>query len=444
MLQFQSLQRLLTFYGLTVLLMLALYYLALFHEVKENRKEESVATFYTLQHEIIKHTVPLNAEIKKVLEQPEFTNTSYQLIFMMPSGQTYIHNHARPNEPAFATVTFPTVLSPSDTDNNSHSTYTIDNRHLAGTIKLKSGHQIYFILRHRPLAIDWISYRYWLPLMLAITLFIIALSYMLSRRTQWEQVLRYTDSLSSHAKDAYSSPPFLRKKTMTEFLYLGHALSRISYQLHSDYRRIKTLQHRLERLVEQAPLPMLMIMRHGQISFFNQRFEQVFMPASQSDKAHELTDFVAGKDESTQLLLQDLSNLRLTRTLTVYELQNKQIYQLHITPWFSEHGQVHGFTVLLNDIHELATQTEQLQQKNQKMEQKLDELNKVRSFMGYQLRIPLETMIDLLEPIDPATLTAERSEVLKSLIAASQSMLTMLNDTLEIGEIEVRKTRLQY
>ena len=438
--QFQSLQRLLTFYGLTVLVMLALYYFTLFYEIKEDSKEQSIDTFYALQQEITKHKVPLKAEIKAILEKPTFDGTSYQLIFMMPSGQTYIHRHARPNEPAFATVTFPIILS--SFDNSSHSAYTVNNRNLVGTIKLKSGHQIYIILRHKPLAIDWISYRYWLPLMTAIIFFIIAFMYMLSRRTNWEQLLRYTENLSSHAKEPYSPPPFLHKDATTEFLYLGHSLSRVSYQLHNDYRRIKTLTHRLERLVEHSPLPMLMIMRHGQISFFNQRFEQVFVSFSQNDKDYELTDFVAGKDESTQLVLKTLSELRLTRTLLVYGIQNKQVYQLHITPWFGEHGQVHGFTVLLNNIHELANQTEQLEQQNQQLQRRLDDLTKLRALIGYQLRVPLEAMIDTLEPINPATLTAHQNDVLKTLIRTSQSMLTTLNDTFDIGKIEVRKTRL--
>ena len=438
--QFQSLQRLIIFYGLTVLVMLALYYFTLFYDVKQHNEEQSVDIFHTLQHEITSHTIPVNTEIKTLLEQPAFEDISYQLIFMMPSGQTYIHRHVRSNEPAFATVTFPIILSPFD--DNSHSAYTLSNRALTGTIKLKSGHQIYIILRHKPIAIDWISYRYWLPLMTAIMFFLIAIIYMLSRRNNWEQLLSYTDSLSSHAKEAYSPPPFLHKNSTPEFLYLGHALSRVSYQLHNDYRRIKTLNHRLERLVEQAPLPMLMIMRHGQISFFNQRFEQIFMESSQEDKRYELTDFVAGKDASTQQLLQTLASLRLTRTLIVYGLQNKQTYQLHVTPWFGEHEQIHGFTVLLSNIHEFANQTEQLQLQNQQLQQKLDELNKLRSLTGYQLRIPLEAMIDLLEPIDPSTLTPERHEILKSLITASQSMLNMLNNTFGIEEVEVRKTRL--
>ena len=439
--QFQSLQRLLIFYALTLLVMLALYYVTIFNEIKKHSEQHSIDTFYALQHEVTERDGLLNPDIKKILEKPVFEDISYQLVFMMPSGQTYIHRHTRPNETAFSTVTFP-IISSSPSNNGSHSAYTLNNRNLTGTIKLKSGHQLYIILRHKPPTIEWISYRYWLPLMAAIILFIIALLYMLNRRANWEQLLLYTDNLSSHAKEAYSPPPFLHKKSTTEFLRLGHALSRVSYQLHNDYRRIKTLTHRLERLVDQAPLPMLMIMRHGQVSFFNKRFEQIFMSLPQSDSSYELTDFIVGKDESTQRLLQTLSNLRFTRTLIVYGLKNKQAYQLHITPWFGEHGQVHGFTVLLNNINEFANQVEQLQQHNQQLQRKLDELNKIRSLTGHQLRIPLEMMIDTLEPIDPETLTTEQNDILISLIKSSQNMLTTLNDVLDIGEIEVRKTRL--
>ena len=439
--QFQSLQRLLIFYALTLLVMLSIYYFALFHEIKKHSEQHSIDTFQTLQYEVTERDDLLNPDIKRILEKPVFEDISYQLVFMMPSGQTYIHRHTQPNEPAFANVTFP-IISSSPSNNGSHSAYTLNNRNLTGTIKLKSGHQLYIILRHKPLIIDWISYRYWLPLMAAIMLFIIALLYMLNRRTNWEQLLIYTDNLSSHAKEAYSPPPFLQKKSTPEFLRLGHALSRVSYQLHNDYRRIKTLTHRLERLVDQSPLPMLMIMRHGQISFFNKRFEQIFMSLPQSDSNYELTDFIAGKDESTQRLLQTLSNLRVTRTLTVYGLENEQTYQLHVTPWFGEHGQVHGFTVLLNNVNEFASQIGQLQQQNQRLQRQIDEFNTIKSTMGHDLRLPLEAMIDTLEPIDPETLTAAQNDILISLIKSSQSMLTTLNDVLDIEEIAVRKTRL--
>jgi signal transduction histidine kinase/CheY-like chemotaxis protein len=187
---------------------------------------------------------------------------------------------------------------------------------------------------------------------------------------------------------------------------------------------------------------MLMVMRQGQISFFNQRFEQVFSTAFQNDSNYKLTDFVFTEDESTQLLLQQLENLRVTRTFMVHGLANKKAYQLHITPWFGEHGQVHGFTVLLNNVNDLISQNEQLQQQNIEIQRQLDEFNTLKSTMGHDLRLPLEAMIDTLEPIDTSVLTVKEHQIVNTLIETSHAMLIMLNEMLDIGEIEVRKTRL--
>lgn len=440
--QFQSLQRLLVFYTLTLVAMLSLYYFILFHEMRNYNKQHSVEVFHTLQHEISEHNNPINPVLKDIMEKPFMQGISYQLIFAMPSSETYIYQHTQPNEHEFAGIMFPTIETSLLSHKNSHSTYTLSERKLVGTIELKSGHKLYTVLRHKPLDIDWVSYRYWLPLMTAIMFFTLALLYALKRRANWEQLLLYTDNLSTHAKDAYIPPPFVTKESTPDFLQLGNALSRVSYQLHNNHRRITTLKHRLERLVDHAPLPMLMIMRHGQISFFNKRFEQVFSTAFHDDSNYQLTDFVFSEDPSTQVLLQKLSTLRVTRTLLVYGLTNKKAYQLHITPWFGEHGQVHGFTVLLNNVNELVSQNAQLQQQNIEMQQRLDEFNTLKSSMGHDLRLPLEAMIDTLEPIDISALTDKQKQTVGTLRQTSQAMLIMLNEILDIGEIEVRKTRL--
>ena len=126
----------------------------------------------------------------------------------------------------------------------------------------------------------------------------------------------------------------------------------------------------------------------------------------------------------------------------VHGLANKKAYQLHITPWFGEHGQVHGFTVLLNNVNDLISQNEQLQQQNIEIQRQLDEFNALKSTMGHDLRLPLEAMIDTLEPIDTSVLTVKEHQIVNTLIETSHAMLIMLNEMLDIGEIEVRKTRL--
>lgn len=438
--QFQSLKRLLFFYVLTLLIMLSLYYAMIFFELKADSQQYSLNTFNALQHEFIEHNNLTDPEIKKILDKPFLQNISYQLTFMLPSGQTYLYHHTHPDEREITTVTSPNPVSPFA--NNSNSTYTFNNTTLTGTMELESGHQFYIILHHPLSQVNWLSYRYWLPLMTAIILFIIALLYMLKRRANWEQVLLYTDNLNTAAKETYTPPPFINTKTTAEFSRLGHALSRIGYQLLNNHRCIKTLSHRLERLVNHAPLPMLMIMRHGQISFFNQRFEQIFATSFQSDANYQLTDFVTSNDESSQRLLQKVSTQRVSSTLLVYGIENKQAYQLHITPWFGEHGQIHGFTVLLNSVNKLVNQTEHLQQQNKQLQRQLSECGQLRSLISHELRPHLDSIIGILGRINPDTLSLKQHELLTTLTQSSHSMLTTINDRLAMLKPEASNTHI--
>ena len=437
--QFKSLTRLLIFYALSLLIMLALYYIMIFSMLKNDNQHYSQLVFDALHHEVTQHSTLTNPEIMDILEKPLFQGVSYQIILMLPSGQTYIHRYTNPQERKFTTVVFPS-LSTSDTVDN--TSYQLSNNNLTGVIKLVGGHQVYVILRHKPLDIQWLSYQYWLPLLIAIALFSIVVLYMLKRRLDWLQLLHYIENMSTNAKEAYTLSPFTKKGATPEFIRLGNALGRVSYQLHSNYRRIKTLSHRLERLVDQAPLPMLMIMRQGQVSFFNQRFEQVFATVFQRDTNYSLTDFVQSNDKATQQLLQKLSTQRVTRTLLVYGVENKLAYHLHITPWFGEHGQIHGFTALLSPISTFIQQIDDMRLQNQQLQMQLKEFAHLRSVVGHELRTPLSTIINTLDLVTSFTISDKQQNMLDTLKQSSQSMLAMLNDMLNVTKVEAGKVQI--
>ena len=431
--RFQSLKRLLLFYTLTLVILLSSYYAALYMELRHHSERRSLDIFNNLQYDVTEHAAITNDDVENILKKPYFQDISYQLIFMLPSGQTYIYNHTRPNETALVAVSFPATTF------NAKNLYQLDNQTLRADISLKGGYQLYLVLRHHIPDINWTSYRYWLPLIAALVLFIIALLYVLRRQANWQQLLLYTDTLSEDAKEAYTPAPFPLEKTTSEFLRLGHALSRIKYQMHLDHRRINTLRHRLERLVDGAPLPMLTITRQGQISFFNPRFEQVFATVFQSEVSYSLSDFLTGSDKATQQLLLDLSAERVTRTLLVYGLENNQPYQLHLSPWFGAHGQVRGFTALLNNVNSFVKKCEDLRLKNHTLESQAKSFTELRSVIGHELRTPLNAIISTLDMVDKDSLTTAQRETLAILTQSSHSMLTMLNDMLDMAKIEAGK-----
>ena len=435
--QFKSLTRLLIFYALSLLIMLALYYFMIFSMLKNDSQHHSQTVFDALHYEVTQHTTLTDTEIVAILKKPIFQDMSYQIILKLPSGKSYIHRYTGPQEKKFTTVIFPS-LSTSDANDN----YQLTNNTLTGAIKLVGGHQLYVVLRHEPLDIQWLSYQYWLPILIAIALFSTVVLYMFKRRLNWLQLLGYIEDMPTNAKEAHTLSPFIKKASTPEFIRLGHALGRVSYQLHSNYRRIKTLSHRLERLVDQAPLPMLMIMSQGQVSFFNQRFEQVFATTFQKDNNYSLSDFVQSNNEATQQLLQKISTQRVTRTLLVYGVENKLAYHLHITPWFGEHEQVHGFTALLSPVSTFIKQADDMRSQNQQLQIQLKEFAHLRSIVGHELRTPLRSIINTLELVTPSTVSNEQQKILSTLKQSSQSMLAMLNDMLNVTKVAAGKVQI--
>lgn len=437
--QFQSLKRLLTFYLMTLIILLSLYYAMMVVMLKTVNQQQSLSAFEALSYDISTLDSPNDDDIERLLAKPMFQGLTYQLILMMPSGQTYIHRKNRPGEVKFSAVSFPEFHPKIQNESNA---FTLSAKSLTGTVHLDSGAQVYVIIRHKPISIDWMSYQAWLPFMVAISLFIGALLFILKRRSNWELLLSYSSHLIASAKDGYAPPPFAKQDSAIEFLRLGHILGRISHDLHQKHRRIKMLSHRLERLVDKSPLPMLMVMRQGQISFFNQRFEQVFTTTFQRDATYKLTDFVIGIDKATQQELSRLSDQKVSRTLLVFGLEDKMAYQLHLTPWFGDHGQIHGFTIMLSNVNKWLTQVHDFEKTIDQQHQQLAEMTRLRSVIGHELRTPLNAIIGTLDLIDPDNLSDHQKEVVITLEQSSQSMLTMLNDMLEMAKIESGKANV--
>jgi len=160
------------------------------------------------------------------------------------------------------------------------------------------------------------------------------------------------------------------------------------------------------------------------------------------DTNYSLTDFVTGSDKTTQQLLHKLSLQRVTRTLLVCGLDNKQAYQLHITPWFGEHGQVHGFTALLNNVDSFIKQNEQLKSQQQQAQLQISEFAQLKSVIGHELRTPLSAIIGTLDLIDNTNFSTSQQDTLDTLKHSSNAMLVMLNDMLDMAKIEAGKTQI--
>lgn len=433
-----SLQRIFNFYTLSLMVMLAMYYLLAYTALVERQQLQTQAVFSRLIHELKNHSAASQNQITEILDKPFIKNISYQLMVISPSGQTYIHDYYRPDDTHIAALTLPDSVLLHD-----NHQFSIDSDKLSGWIIVNNGYKIYVNLYHQPLIIEWSNAKYWAPLLVTFALLMTGLLLVLRRRNEWELLIQYTESLSLYAKESYLAPPFPAQSVAKEFMRIGHGLSRINYQLHKNYRRNLLLSHRLDRLIDHAPLPMATLKRHGQISFLNPRFEQVFGTSFQRSITYTLTDFVTGIDKATHQTLTKLTSQRVTRTLLVKGLEDNQTYQLHIMPWFGEHGQIHGFTAVLNNVNILSQQLDDAHTHLQQQQARLADFDQLWSVMGHELRTPLSGMIGMLELLDSEGFDEEQKETFITLEQTSQAMLSMLNGMLDMAKLDAGKLKVE-
>lgn len=430
-----SLQRFLLFYVSSLFVMLILYYALLFFTLKERQRLETEEIFEFLVSEASNDHLN-NTSLESIQQYPFFADRTYQLILTTPSGESFIKEshgaHQKNGEKVFLPI-------PSLNHQMGKNHYQLDNQRLQGWIELPHNYQLYFNVLHKPLQIDWLSPRYWVPFVVLLFLFVIGMFFLIRRRDNWDRVIDYTNELTVQPKHTYQPLPMYSQDMGQEFLRLINGLNRIHYRLYKNHQHINVLEQRIERLITSSPLPMLSIKRNGQISFMNKRFQQVFSASLEDGQRYYLTDFVIGFDKPTHQQLAQINHQRMARTFLVNHLQNNNTYQLHVLPWLGEHGQIQGVTAMLNDVNHLIEDQKINQVTIQKQNARLVEFDRLWSTLGHELRTPLNGMIGMMDLFEVHNLNADQKESFDILKQTSNNLLNMLNDMLDIAKMDAGK-----
>ena len=431
---------LLRFYVVTLIVMTTLCYVLLFFQLKAHQQKTSLALFHDITDDLAHQLDELNSDdIHDVaFSHADNKGLTYRLMLITPDDQTLIHTHHHPkqkDEPLF-------VLPYWQPTENQKNSYDIDSQELIGWMNLSDGYQAYVQILHPPMAFNWQNPMYWLPILLALLLFLICMMLLLTYKSAWRQIINYANTFPTKLNDPYTLLNEPEIGIGQEFRRLTHSLNRINQQLHLGYRRLHAVNKRLHRLTDHSPLPLLMIGRGGQITFFNRRFEQAFMTAFQEDVSYYLTDFLTGKDKLTQHHLTQLGELKTNQTFMVSSLDNNQDYLLSIQPILGNQSQVQGFYALLTEITSFTTELKEIDIKIGQQADKLVEFNQLWSVLGHELRTPLSGMIGLLELMSTDNFNSEQHDTYQTLNQTSQSMLGMLNDMLDAAKMEAGKLQV--
>lgn len=80
----QSLQRLLWFYALSLVIMLALYYLLAYQNLKETQQQHTIAVYQQLLHIANDYEITSPSDVEYLLETHPLYNISYQVMLITP------------------------------------------------------------------------------------------------------------------------------------------------------------------------------------------------------------------------------------------------------------------------------------------------------------------------------------------------------------------------
>ncbi len=417
----------------------ALSYLIIFINLNAQRIKESENGFNSIYHNVSEHIGHGNLNLKEIMTtHRNLENVSYRLMVITPSGQPFIHTHRREDQLESSFFTLPFWSYPEGVT----KAYNTDQKELLGWAVLPDNYQLYVQIIHPPMPIDWTHPSYWLPILTALILMIWGFYLNLVHRLAWQYLIDYTNAFPTRLNEPYKPLHHKALASNQDFQRQANSLNRINQQLHHLFRRNQTLKKRLNRITDYSPLPMLMINRKGSITYFNQRFEQVFMAVFQDEVSYHVTDFLMGKDKTTQQVLTNLSELRVSRTLNVASLQNNTDYLLHLFPWTGKQGQIQGFCAQLTNVDRLTTELKDIHIKLQQQADRLVEFDMLWSVLGHELRTPLSGMIGLIDLMDTDNFSADQLETYTTLEQTGQTMLTMLNDMLDVAKMDAGKLQV--
>lgn len=361
--------------------------------------------------------------------------SSYQIIVFEPNGNTtnISANHTT------TSFKLPTWTSSLESQTLYHGNI------LEVWRPLDNNYRMYGYVEFLPLLHTFNHPIYTLPILLALIFWILYSFYLYQRYTIWHQLANYVQNFPQITQ-SYYYPLQINPTTEVEVLHLSHIINRLTFKSSQYVKQIQQLSNRQHYLIDKSPVALFLINRKGRLLYFNEKFAHTFATPFHKTAIYMLQDFIIGGDKKTQQLLTQVMEQSAFVSLPVTDLQRKDYFDLRLNPFYNHLGQLQGYSGSLEIVTSYHQKLQKAWVDDKQTAEKLAGFDKVWAVLGHELRTPLSGMIgmiDLLEE-DKNNFNQEQQETISTIQQSSQTMLSLLNDMLDVAKMDAGKLVINY
>lgn len=233
-------------------------------------------------------------------------------------------------------------------------------------------------------------------------------------------------------------------KLYDEFNYLlDHILIRHTSQEKAEKMMLESTG-KLQLILDNSPIGIFHYNKHGKITLFNKTFKKFIDAEEDQIKGFNIFNSQKNKDLSKAINDSRSGKQSIFEGKHSWDISNKKLHARAIfTPLFSSEGGFMGGICIYEDI------SERVRLEKLKIEKEAAEkANKAKSAflanMSHEIRTPLNAIIGFSDMLVRYISDELQTSYLESIRSSGRSLLTLINDILDLSKIEAEKLELQY